>query len=160
MPRKKTDPDVKFMREALKEAKKAYRKREVPVGAIVVHKGKVIARGHNLVEKRNSAISHAEMEALGKASRRLSDWRLKGCTIYCTVEPCAMCKGAIFMARVECLVFGAPNQSIVSGTRFGGKGIDLKGIVDVRQGVCADECSELMKKFFQGARKRRKVEEN
>ncbi len=160
MPRKKLDPDLKFMREALKEARRAYRQHEVPVGAVVVYKGKIISRGHNRVEEKNSVTAHAEIEALSGASRHLTNWRMEGCTLYTTVEPCAMCKGALLVARLERLVFGAANESLVSELKFGGRGIELKNQMELRAGVCGEECAELMKKFFQRERKRRKVEEN
>jgi len=158
--RKKLDPDVKFMREALKEARRAYRNKEVPVGAVITCKGKILARGHNRVEEKGSVVAHAEVEALGEASRKLTNWRMTGCTIYSTVEPCAMCKGALIMARMDRLVFGAKNESMVSEGRFGGRELDAKGKLEIREGVCADECSELMKEFFRRERKEKKAEEN
>src|ERR1700722_13673078 len=93
--------DNEFMREALKEANKAARKGEVPVGAVVVHNGKIISRGHNLTEKKQSALTHAEMMALSKASKKLKSWRLVDCDLYVTLEPCTMCAGAIVLSRVR-----------------------------------------------------------
>ena len=156
----KPDPDTKFMLEALKEAKKAFRKGEVPVGAVIVQAGKVIARGYNLVEQKQSVVSHAEVVALSAASRKLSNWRLTGCTLYCTVEPCAMCKGAMVMTRLERLVYGAPNLSMAGTLQKYGRGIDLAGKIEVKPGVLEDECSRLMRDFFKQERERRKVEEN
>jgi tRNA(adenine34) deaminase len=158
--RTKLDPDIKFMREALKEARRAYRNKEVPVGAVITRKGRIVSRGHNRVEEKSSVVAHAEVEALGEASRKLTNWRMTGCTIYSTVEPCAMCKGALIMARMDRLVFGAKNESLVSEGRFGGRELDSKGKLEIREGVCAEECSELMKEFFRRQRKEKKVEEN
>ncbi|MBI3543252.1 MAG: nucleoside deaminase [Deltaproteobacteria bacterium] len=94
------------MREALKEAAKASEKDEVPVGAVVVYEGKIIARGHNLRENKQSILGHAELVALSKASRKLSSWRLPGCDVYVTLEPCPMCAGALQQARVRHVYYG------------------------------------------------------
>lgn len=154
MPRKKLDPDIKFMREALKEARRAYRQHEVPVGAVVVYKDKIISRGYNRVEEKNSVTAHAEIEALSNAAQSLTNWRLEGCTLYTTLEPCIMCKGALLVARLERLVFGAANESLVSELKFGGSGVQLENQLELREGVCGEECAELMKKFFRRERKR------
>src|SRR3989304_1760430 len=101
--------DQKWMKEALKEAKLAFSKKEVPVGAVVVHEEQIIGRGHNQIESLNDATAHAEILALTAASNALNSWRLSGATLYVTVEPCIMCAGAISLARVDRLVFGAPD---------------------------------------------------
>ena len=147
-------PDEVFMREALKEASKAARKGEVPVGAVVVKDGKIIGRGHNLTEKKQSALTHAELMALGKASKKLKSWRLIDCDLYVTLEPCTMCAGAIVAARVERLVFAARD------IRFGGvrslfrlADSELQNHrVRVEEGLLAAEAGELLMDFFRARR--------
>ncbi|MCB1119429.1 MAG: tRNA adenosine(34) deaminase TadA, partial [Chlamydiia bacterium] len=102
--------DEKFMLEALKEAKKAYREKEVPVGAVLVHEGRIIARGYNQVEMLSDATAHAEMLCLTAAESALENWRLLKTTLYCTLEPCMMCAGAMLLTRIERLVWGAPDR--------------------------------------------------
>src|SRR3970040_984763 len=99
--------DQRWMKEALKEAKVAFSKKEVPIGAVVVYEDQVIGRGHNQIESLNDATAHAEIIAITAASSALSSWRLSGCTLYVTVEPCLMCAGAISLARIDRVVFGA-----------------------------------------------------
>ena len=146
--------DERFMLEALKQAKLAYHKGEVPVGAVVVHQGKVIARGHNQVELLKDATAHAEMICLTSAAAALEEWRLLDTTLYCTLEPCAMCLGAVLLSRVKTLVWGAPD------VRQGANGswIDLLKTphpihtLEVRKGVFEDISASLMKRFFQERR--------
>ena len=142
------------MREALAEARKAFEKDEVPVGAIVVQDGVVIGRGHNLRETLNDPTAHAEIVALREAARTIGNWRLEGTTVYVTLEPCPMCAGALVLARVERLVFGAYDP------KAGGV-VSLMGIlsderlnhqVEFVGGVLAQESLELLRGFF---RKRR-----
>ena len=106
------------MKQALMEAHKAARKGEVPVGAVVVKDGKILGRGHNLTEKKQSALTHAELMALGKASQKLKSWRLNDCDLYVTLEPCTMCAGAIVLSRIRALHFGAtdPKAGAVEST--------------------------------------------
>lgn len=150
--------DAHFMREALKEAKRAFAKEEVPVGAVLVLEGKIIARAHNQVEMLQDATAHAEMLCMTMGSSYLSNWRLLKTTLYSTVEPCVMCAGALFLSRVGRLVYGAPDL------RHGGCGsfIDLfdkkhpTHTLEITRGVLADEAAMLMQTFF---RKRRDGED-
>ena len=147
--------DEFFMKLALSEARKAFACGEVPVGAIVVHQGKVVAKGHNQVEKKNDASCHAELLALKRAAKVLGGWRLQECTLYCTLEPCCMCAGSMYLFRIKNLIWGAPD------IRHGANGslADLFTIshpihqIAVRGGVLQEECSQIMKEFFQNRRK-------
>jgi len=147
------------MRAALREAEAAERADEVPVGCVIVHEGVVVGRGHNQVEGLQDATAHAEIVAIGAASNALRSWRLEGCTLYVTLEPCAMCAGAMVLARVDRLVYGA------SDPKAGACGSVLDVIrerrlnhrVEVDAGVLAEECGETLRAFF--ARKRREAAE-
>ncbi len=149
--------DLYFMREALKEAKKAFAKDEVPVGAVLVHKDKVIARGHNQVELLQDATAHAEMLCITSATTHLENWRLTETTLYCTLEPCPMCAGALFASRVQRLVWAAPDL------RLGANGtwVDLfkanhpMHSIEVTSGILKDEAAALMRDFFQQTRKKK-----
>ncbi|NGX38401.1 MAG: tRNA-specific adenosine deaminase [Chlamydiae bacterium] len=136
--------DENFMREALLEAKKAFALGEVPVGAVLVSDGKIIARAHNVVEQNGDASCHAELLCLQRGAKELNNWRLLECTLYCTLEPCAMCAGAMTLFRIQRLVYGAPDL------RYGSRPIDS---IEVTSGVCEEEAGNLLKGFF---RKRRK----
>ena len=146
--------DEKFMRMALREAEKAFDEKEIPIGCIIVKDGVVIGKGHNQIEMLKDATAHAEILSIGTAASHLENWRLDGCTLYVTLEPCPMCAGAILNSRISRVVYGSPD------TRFGGCGttIDvisnnaLKREVEVVGGVLADECLGLLKAFFQQMR--------
>lgn len=146
--------EERFMFEALKEAWKAFQKEEVPVGAVLVHEGRIISRGHNQVEMLNDATAHAEMLCITAGEAASENWRLVDTTLYCTIEPCSMCAGAMFLARVPKLVWGAPDL------RHGANGswTDLFAkphpthSITVQKGVLADYCAALMKDFFQKRR--------
>lgn len=146
--------DERFMQEAFKEAMKAFRAKEVPVGAVLVFEGKVIARGHNQVELLKDPTAHAEMLCLGGGAQALDNWRLLGTTLYCTIEPCAMCAGAMLLGRIKRLVWGAPD------IRHGANGswVDLFSkphpmhTIEIASGVMAGECGMILTDFF---RKRR-----
>lgn len=146
--------DNYFMEQALLEAKKAFKKGEVPVGAVVVIDEKIIARAHNLREKQASPISHAEINAIVKASKKLNRWILDDATIYITVEPCMMCVGAILQARMKRVVYGAPQE------KFGALGGVINLLEDnpfnhqlkVTKGLLEDESIKLMKEFFKNIR--------
>lgn len=153
--------DERWMREALKEAAKAYWEEEVPVGAVLVVNDRIVARGHNQVERLQDATAHAEMVCLTAGSAALADWRLQGATLYCTVEPCAMCAGALLLSRVETLVWGAPDL------RHGANGswVDLFSKkhptheVAIRSGVYEEVAALLMRSFFQQRREARREQE-
>lgn len=151
------DQDIHFMREALKEAKKAFEKDEVPVGAVLVCNGKVIARGHNQVEALQDATAHAEMLCITSGTTALENWRLEKTTLYCTLEPCAMCAGAILASRVERLVWGAPDLRLGAN----GSWIDLFSMkhpmhsLEIRQRVLEEESAFLLKSFFEQTRKKK-----
>nr|WP_204617777.1 tRNA adenosine(34) deaminase TadA [Desulforadius tongensis] len=143
------------MRRALEEARRAYKLGEVPIGAVVVSDGEVISAGHDLRELLKDAGAHAEMLVLREAAQKLGDWRLNNATLYVTVEPCAMCAGAIVQYRVGTLVYGAPNNKsgsidsildIVRQPRFNHQ-------VEVISGVLEDECKEIIRLFFRKLRK-------
>ena len=151
--------DQQGMRAALREAERALAIDEVPVGCVVVHDGQVIARGHNQVEVLKDATAHAEMIAIGAASNAFNSWRLNECTLFVTLEPCAMCAGAIILSRVGRLVYGArdPKAGACGSVLDVIREPRLNHRVEVTEGVLADECAELLKEFF--ARKRREAEE-
>lgn len=145
------------MQEALKEAKKAYDKEEIPVGAIIVKDGKIIARAHNLKETKQSALKHAEIIAIEKASKKLSNWRLEGCEMYVTLEPCPMCAGAILNSRIQKVIIGAIDPtSGACGTVLDLYSYTFNHFVNVQKGIKKEECEEILKKFFQELRKRKK----
>ena len=159
MPKKYTT-DEKYMKEAIKEAKKAYALGEVPIGAVIVHDEKIIGRGYNRRNTDKSTLSHAEITAVKKASKKIGDWRLEGCTIYVTLEPCQMCSGALIQARIDRVVIGAMNPKAgCGGSLLNILENDLfnhKAIVD--RGVLEDECSDILTKFFKELRVRLKLE--
>jgi tRNA(adenine34) deaminase len=155
----KRDPDdhQHFMGEALREAARAAERGEVPVGAVVAFEGRIIGRGHNQTEMLRDATAHAEMLALTQAAEALGNWRLAGCTVYCTVEPCTMCCGAMVLCRVARLVYGAADPkfgAVVSiADVLGNPRHNHK--VQVISGVRADEAAELLQSFFRAVRNKR-----
>ncbi|MBR5377418.1 MAG: tRNA adenosine(34) deaminase TadA [Lachnospiraceae bacterium] len=148
--------DERFMKEALKQAKKAYDSGEVPIGAVIACGGKIIGRGYNRRNTDKVALAHAEITAIRKASKKLGDWRLEGCTIYITLEPCPMCAGAIVQSRLDRCVFACTSD------KAGAAGsvlnlLDVKELnhqVECTQGVMETECRELLQKFFKELRLR------
>ena len=150
--------DERFMLEALKEAWKAFQREEVPVGAVLVHDGSIISRGFNQVEMLHDATAHAEMICITAGENALENWRLANTTLYCTIEPCSMCAGAMLLARVPTLVWGAPDL------RHGANGswIDLFAkthpthAISVRSGVLGEFCALMMRDFFQKRRQEAK----
>jgi len=149
-----TDSDIGWMKLALEEAAKAAELGEVPVGALAVFDGRIIGSGFNRKESDQDPTAHAELIALRQAARSLGNWRLIGVTLYCTLEPCPMCAGAMIQARLERLVYGAPD------TRFGADGtvVDVLGVsafnhrVDVCKGILANEAGDLLQQFFRQLR--------
>ena len=141
--------DTFYMKQALQEARKAFERGEVPVGAVVVCRDRVIARSHNLTEALNDVTAHAEMQAITAAADYLGAKYLSDCTIYVTVEPCVMCAGAIAWSQMGCLVFGAADEKR-GYQRFAPNALHPKTVVV--QGLMADECAGLMKDFFKKKR--------
>lgn len=154
-----TPGDEYFMRQAMREAEAAGREGEVPIGCVIVKDGKVIGRGRNSMETLKDPTAHAEILALGAASGAVQNWRLEGCTLYATLEPCPMCAGAILNGRVSRVVFGARDKRLGAlGSTYdilAGNPINRK--VEVLEGVLADECLELLKEFFRDLRARDKA---
>lgn len=145
----------KFMKEALKEAKKAYDKLEVPVGAVIVKDGKIISRAHNLKETKCDTTNHAEMLAIQKASKKLKSWRLLDCEMYITLEPCSMCAGAIINSRIKKVYIGASDEK----TGAVGSVLNLfedykfNHNVEFEKGILRQECEDILKDFFKKLRK-------
>ena len=150
--------DAKFMELAIKEAKKALKRDEVPIGAVIVLGGKVIAKGHNLTESKKIATRHAEITAIEKASRKLKSWRLDGAEIYVTLEPCAMCAGAIVNARIKKVYFGAyEKKSGCAVSKFPVLSDNgLNHSVEFVGGVEEERCARLIKDYFAAKRKEAK----
>ena len=148
--------DERFMGWALREARRAFEEDEVPVGAVVVHEGQVLARAHNRPIHLKDPSAHAEVLALRRAAHKLGNYRLTGCTLYVTIEPCAMCAGAITQARLSRVVFGA------SDPKAGASGSALTVLnhpklnhrVEINSGVRAEDCARLLREFFRCRRKR------
>ncbi len=153
--------DEQFMLAAHKEAWKAINANEVPVGAVLVKDKQIIARGYNQVELLQDATAHAELLCLTSGEAALENWRLKGTTLYCTIEPCAMCAGAMFLTRIDTLVWGAPD------IRHGANGswVDLFATqhpmhtIQIRKGIFQEFCAQLMKDFFRLQRQKKMVKE-
>lgn len=151
--------DESFMKQAVKQAKKAYDKLETPIGCVIVHEDKIIARGYNKRNMKKNTLAHAEILAINKASKMLGDWRLEDCTMYVTLEPCPMCAGAIVQARIPRVVIGSMNPkagcagSVLNLLQQDG----LNHQVEITKGVFAEECSGLMTSFFRELRKKKKA---
>lgn len=151
--------DESFMKQAVKQAKKAYDKLETPIGCVIVHEDKIIARGYNKRNMKKNTLAHAEILAINKASKVLGDWRLEDCTMYVTLEPCPMCAGAIVQARIPRVVIGSMNPkagcagSVLNLLQQDG----LNHQVEITKGVLAEECSGLMTCFFRELRKKKKA---
>lgn len=152
--------EEKYMKEALKQAKKAYALGEVPIGCVIVHEGKIIGRGYNRRNTDKNTLAHAEITAINKASKVIGDWRLEECTLYVTLEPCQMCAGAIVQARIPEVVMGCMNPkagcagsilNILEMPQFNHQ-------VKVTRGILEVECSRMLKTFFEELRIRNKQE--
>ena len=150
--------DEKYMRTAIKQAEKAGAIGEVPIGCVIVYEDKIIARGYNRRTVDKNVLSHAEINAIRKACRKVGDWRLEGCTMYVTLEPCPMCAGAIVQARIPRVVIGCMNAK----AGCAGSVLDMlheEGFnhqVETETGVLGEECSQMMKDFFRELRERNK----
>ena len=149
------DLDAQFMREALREARRGLREDEVPVGAVVVHDGQVIARAHNRPVRLNDPAGHAEILALRRAAKKLGNYRLLGCTLYVTIEPCAMCAGAIIHARIRRLVIGAldPKAGACGSALAVLNHSKLNHRVEVQSGFLEQDCARIMREFFRTRRR-------
>jgi len=147
----------KFMKEAIKQARKAYAIQEVPIGCVIVYQGKIIARGYNRRNTDKNTLSHAELRAIARASKRVGDWRLEGCTMYITLEPCPMCAGAIVQARIDKVVIGSMNPkagcagSVINLLEMDG----FNHKVLVERGVLGEECSHMLTTFFKELREKK-----
>lgn len=148
-----------FMLEALMEAKKSLEKEEIPIGCVIVKDGEIIGRGHNAREELNQAIMHAEIMAIQEANQKEGNWRLLDTTLFVTIEPCVMCSGAIGLARIPRLIYGASNQ------KFGAAGSlydiltdeRLNHRVEVEKGILEEECARIMQDFFKHRRDQQKI---
>jgi len=155
---KKMTPDEKYMRAALREAKKAYALGEVPIGCVLVADDKIIARGYNRRKTDHNTLSHAELNAIRKASKKTGDWRLEQCTMYVTLEPCQMCAGAIVQARIPKVYIGTMNPkagcagSLLNLLQFPA----FNHQVDIESGILQEECAALLSGFFKEMRQKKK----
>jgi tRNA(adenine34) deaminase len=154
--------DEKYMREALKQAKKAYRIGEVPIGCVIVYQDKIIGRGYNKRNTKKTTLAHAELTAISRASRVMGDWRLEDCTAYVTLEPCQMCSGAIVQARMKRVVVGTMNPkagcagsilNLLQNEQFNHQ-------VELQTGILEEECSRILQDFFRELRIRIKREKD
>ena len=147
-----------YMRQALKEAEKAYKKLEVPVGAIIVKDGKIIAKAHNQKETKTDTTKHAEILAIQKASKKLNSWRLLDCEMYVTLEPCAMCAGAMINARIKKVYIGTMDEKTGAAVSVLNlfEDYNFNHIVQVEKGILKQECEDILKKFFKELRKMKK----
>lgn len=150
--------DERFMKEAVKQAKKAWKIEEVPIGCVIVYEGKIIGRGYNRRTTDKNTLAHAELLAIKRASKKMGDWRLEDCTMYVTLEPCQMCSGAIIQARIKRVVVGCMNPkagcagSILNLLQME----EFNHQAELETGVLEEECSLLMKGFFKELRKKQK----
>lgn len=158
--KQKITTDEKYMKLALAQAKKAYDLLEVPIGCVIVHEGKVIGRGYNRRNTDKNTLSHAEITAINKASKKIGDWRLEECTLYVTLEPCQMCAGAIIQSRIPKVVMGCMNPK----AGCGGSILNILQMeefnhqAEVVRGVLEEECSQILTDFFKGLRIRNRAE--
>lgn len=154
------DNNEKYMKEAIRQAQKAYALEEIPIGCVIVREGKIIARGYNRRNTDKNALAHAEMSAIRKASRKTGDWRLEDCTMYVTLEPCQMCAGAIVQCRMKKVVIAAMNPK----AGCAGSILNLLQIqqfnhqVEIERGVLQEECAQMLSRFFQELREKKKRE--
>ena len=152
--------EERYMKEAMKQAKRAYAIGDVPIGCVIVYEDKIIARGYNKRNKNKTTLAHAELLAMAKASKKRGDWRLEGCTMYVTLEPCQMCAGAIVQARISKVVIGSMNPK----AGCAGSIINLLQMkqfnhqVEMETGILEEECSEMLSQFFKELRQKKKAE--
>lgn len=157
--RKMMEQHEKFMKEAIRQAKKAYVMDEVPIGCVIVYEDKIIARGYNRRNADKNTLAHAELNAIKKASKKLGDWRLEGCTMYVTLEPCQMCAGALVQSRIDRVVIGSMNPK----AGCAGSVLNLLQMaqfnhqVEIVRGICEETCSAMLSQFFAELRERKKL---
>lgn len=152
--------DEKYMREAIRQAKKAYALGEVPIGCVIVYQDKIIGRGYNRRTIDKNTLAHAEMIAIRKASKKMNDWRLEECTMYVTLEPCQMCSGALVQSRIDEVVIGCMNAKAgCAGSVMNLLQVDgFNHQVKITQGVLEEECSSMLSEFFRKLREKKKQE--
>ena len=152
----------KFMKQALKEAKKAYEKLEVPVGCVIVKNNKIISRGYNIKETKQDTTKHAELIAIQKASKKLNSWRLLDCEMYVTLEPCSMCAGAIINSRIKKVYIGTLDEKTgACGSVLNlFKDYKFNHEVEVEKGIMKDECEKILKEFFKELRELKKKQKS
>ena len=152
------DNKEKYMKEALKEAQKAYRKLEVPIGVVIVKDDKIIARAHNQKEEKNSPIKHAEIIAIERACKKLNNWRLNDCEMYVTLEPCSMCAGAILNSRIKKVYIGVaePNSGACGSKLNLLQDYSFENNVEIEKDILMEECQKILKEFFKEIRKIKK----
>ena len=152
------EDDIKFMKKALKQAEHAIALGEVPIGCVIVYDKKIIGRGYNKRNTKKTALAHAEITAIAQACKKIGDWRLDGCTLYVTLEPCQMCSGAIVQSRVDRVVIGAMNPkagcagsilNLLNRPEFNHQ-------VEITKDICAEESTEILQRFFKDLRVRNK----
>ncbi len=150
--------EEKYMNEALKEAKKAYLKDEIPVGAVIVKNNKIIARAHNIKESKKNAIAHAEILAIQKACKKIESWRLLDCEMYVTLEPCPMCAGAIINSRIKKIYIGTLDEKTgACGSKLNLlQDFEFDNSVEIQSGILEEECRDILQKFFKEIRKIKK----
>ena len=151
--------DIKYMKAALKQAEKALALGEVPIGAVIVANGRIIGRGYNRRNTDHTTLAHAEITAIRKANRKVGDWRLEGCTLYVTLEPCQMCAGALVQSRIDRVVIGAPSyKSGCGGTLLNIlQNEEFNHQVEMTTGVMQEECTQILQKFFKELRVQNKM---
>ena len=158
--RKELTQDEKYMKAAIAQAKKARKLLETPIGCVIVRDGRIIARGYNRRNTEHNTLAHAEIKAIKKACRIVGDWRLEGCTMYVTLEPCPMCAGALVQSRIDKVVIGAMNPKAgCAGSVM--NILDTQGLnhrVDIETGVLREECAALMSAFFKELRQSKKLQ--
>lgn len=152
--------DEKYMKQALTQARKAYNLGEVPIGCVIVYEGKVIGRGYNRRNTDKNTLNHAEITAIRKASKVMGDWRLEGCTMYVTLEPCQMCAGAVVQSRMDKVVIGcmSPKSGCAGSVLNLLQMEEFNHQVDIEKGVLEQECSDLLSEFFVHLRERNAIE--
>ena len=152
--------DNKYMKEAIRQAEKAYALGEVPIGCVIARDGKIVGRGYNRRNTDKNTLSHAELTAIRRASKKLGDWRLEGCTMYVTLEPCQMCSGALVQSRIDKVVIGCMNPK----AGCAGSILNLLNMpefnhqVEIEAGVMEEECREVLRRFFKELRERNRRE--